>query len=119
MKAKILTAVTVLILQAGLLFAGNETTSAPASSERSSTSLAPVTPAEATFEEFIPVRELFVSGPVTPVEATFEEITTETPSVADFAPGTPAGADFEDAAGTLPVDTNGLAPIIKAEADFE
>jgi len=111
--------VTVLILQAGVLFAGNEISSAPSASAHSTILFAPVTPAEATFEEFIPVMEVVVSGPVVPVEATFEETITETLSVTDLAPGTPADADFEDVAGTFSPDTIGLAPIITDEADFE
>ncbi len=119
MKAKILTVAIILILQATFLFGGNETSPAPVAIELSPILLAPVTPAVATFEEIIPVKEIVVAGPLTPEVATFEETASETPQVADFAPVSPAGADFEDTVATLSVDFDGLAPVIPASADFE
>ena len=58
--------------------------------------LAPATPAEATFEEFMEVTvEVTGLAPVTPVEAEFETSAGEAILTTGFAPVTPLQADFE------------------------
>jgi len=99
MKATTLTFIiaTVLALQVNLLFAGNESISAPAANESAAMSLAPSTPNEATFDD----------------------MSTERSAPADLAPVTPAMADFEDAVDTISTDNVNLTPITPNEADFE
>jgi hypothetical protein len=107
----------VITLQAGILFAGNENSSASVSNENSAISveyLVPVTPKEATFEEAVIINDLTSLAPATPVEATFGDIPAESAFALDLAPVTPAVADFEDV-----VDFNSLAPVTPAVADFE
>lgn len=62
--------------------------------------IAPVTPREATFTDVAPV-----AGPVV--------------SVSQFAPSTPAVADFEDAAIAPVIIISEIAPSVPAEASFE
>ncbi len=111
----------ILVLQSTILFAGNETVSAlesNAGNNFSIVSLAPVTPATATFEDFTTVTT-FDLAPVMPVEATFEEMPAEAFTVQALAPLTPAEADFSDAVETPAADLAKLAPVAPAEADFE
>jgi hypothetical protein len=89
-----------------------------------SAALAPVTPAEATFEEasFAPsaVADVMALAPVTPAEASFE-LEAETvivPALAGLAPVMPAEADFSDAAAA-DTGVTALAPVAPATADFE
>jgi hypothetical protein len=106
----------VITLQAGILFAGNETSSVPVTNDNLTISmncLVPVTPREATFEEAVLMNDFASLAPATPIEATFGE-PSEGAFVLDLAPVTPAVADFEDV-----VDYNSLAPVTPAEADFE
>ncbi|MEI7662281.1 MAG: hypothetical protein WCK34_08790 [Bacteroidota bacterium] len=98
MKASTIIAAAILSLQAGILFAGNENTSAPVTNENMTISivaLAPAPPAEATFEEIEAVDETLVFAPVTPSEATFGDEYNEQAPVIGLAPSTPATADFE------------------------
>lgn len=118
MKTKIALIAAALTLQAGILFANNE--SVPAASANAATcitTLSPTTPMEATFEE----ESLFDFNqlvPVTPAEATFEDISIDMISTLSLAPVVPAIADFDDfVAGN--VDNGTLAPCTPAEADFE
>lgn len=88
----------VLTLQVSLLFAGNESivnNNAPATITLDITSLMPVTPAEATFEEVnMPNIDFDALAPHTPAEATFED-TLPAFSIASLAPRTPCEATFE------------------------
>jgi len=96
MKATITILAAVLTLNAGILFAGNEIISAPVTNESFITAIAPITPTEATFEDFNPT----------------------TVDIATLAPVTPAVAEFSDSI-SLTIDINALAPITPAAADFE
>jgi hypothetical protein len=95
MKTTTLFIAALFIFQTGLLFAANE--GAPLRSDIETQVLAPVTPAEATFEEMEPTR--IMTGTLAPV--------------------TPAEADFSDAIESTVVDNSLLAPVTPAEADFE
>jgi hypothetical protein len=122
MKTMTLTIATLLTLQAGILFAGNETASAPVTNESTvlaTASFAPVTPAEATFEDFTTVIEITALQPLTPAEASFEDMPSGPASITDLAPVTPAVADFTDAPVVTTVDPAALAPVAPSEADFE
>ena len=97
MKATTIIIAAFLTLQAGILFAGNDNITAPAANETSMislASLAPSTPLEATFEEIVTVNMADLM-PSVPAEATFEDMTSEMNPPVDFAPVTPAVADFE------------------------
>jgi len=99
----------VFTLQVFSLFAsGNDTRSASVKANITCTELnllAPVTPAEATFEDaapaFLTPFDIAALAPITPKEAEFE-----------------AETDFNDVV-TPEVDIKTLAPALPAEADFE
>ena len=98
MKSTITILAAVLTLSASVLFAGNETSSAPVSNETNTIKmsiLAPVTPSEATFEDIPSVNEIAALIPVTPTEATFEDVSGDVMPNNALAPTTPATADFE------------------------
>ena len=97
MKATITILAAVLTFQAGILFAGNEITSAPVTNESAMISLAPIMPAEATFED---------------INATTIDIT-------NLAPSMPLEADFTDVTPDAIIDLMNLAPTTPATADFE
>lgn len=111
----------VLTLQAGILFAGND--NAPASSNDNSTitlvSIAPTTPAEATFEEVTTINEVAPLVPATPTEATFDDVTSDLVPAWNLAPVTPGSADFNDAVDATITENGVLAPVTPTEADFE
>lgn len=119
MKTKIIIIAAVLFLQAGFLFAGNESTSAPVASPIATIRLAPTTPVEATFEEVAFVNECSALVPVTPWEATFEDMPTEMISMVDLAPSLPNVADFDDYVVTITIDNALLATVTPAFANFE
>ena len=113
----------IFTLQAGIIFADNNTFSAPASSANSTsfiTFLAPVTPAEATFEVDIASTIDFANlAPVVPIEADFNDVAPESAiDLLNLMPVTPAEADFYDAPDGV-VDIHALAPVTPAVADFE
>ena len=123
MKASTITIIAaVLTLHTGLLFAGNENISSAVINEATTISmefLAPVAPAEATFEDFNIVNEVTSLAPVMPSEATFEEMPVDATSVFDLAPVAPIRADFDDAVGDNSIDISSLAPVTPIVADFE
>ncbi|MEI7526777.1 MAG: hypothetical protein WCJ95_20680 [Mariniphaga sp.] len=122
MKTTITFLAAVLTLSANVLFAGNETSSAPVSNDNATFTmaiLAPVVPAEATFEDFTSVNEIATLAPFTPSEATFEEMPVDATLVFDLAPVAPIQADFEDVVADVIVDNGFLAPTTPAVADFE
>ena len=59
-------------------------------------SLAPATPAEATFEE-VSIVDVATLIPVLPFTATFDDMPVTIPSISDLSPETTAVAEFEDA----------------------
>ncbi len=122
MKKTAIIVTAVLALQANILFAGNETTSVTVINENATSImvfLAPSTPAEATFDDFVTVNDISSLMPVTPSEASFEEMPFETASFRDLAPSTPAVAEFEEAFDVNTIDVISLAPVNPVEADFE
>jgi hypothetical protein len=115
MKATTIIAAVILTLNTGFLFAGNETSSAPATSANTVNVLAPKIPAEATFEEVITI-DVTGLAPAIPAEAGFEEIASE-PSAGGLSPVTPATADFDDEV-IMSCDP-ALVPMPPVTADFE
>jgi hypothetical protein len=89
-------------LQFNTIFAAGYYSDLPATTSNTASSaaaitLAPSTPAEATFEEFSELT-LITLAPVTPREAIFEDETgtgNRNPQI-ELAPATPAVADFEE-----------------------
>ncbi len=93
-----ITLAAIFTLFANVLFAGNDytnTTPAPIPASYNIGSFAPALPAEATFEDAIPVPDFSGLYPVIPSEASFEETVNETFSVIDLSPAIPTEADFE------------------------
>jgi hypothetical protein len=121
MKAATIIMITVLSLQAGLLFASNDFPPISTNIDASSSycvSLMPITPAEATFEDeaTFDINELM---PTTPAEATFDDMPSEMTSLSILAPVTPVTADFEDDDVVIAFDYGMLGPVTPSEADFE
>jgi len=81
--------------------------------------LAPITPAEASFEDVISGMDFSHLAPVTPVEAAFEDVIYEIPNFSDLAPVTPAVASFSDFDDTTTLSIDVLAPAIPMVADFD
>ena len=85
--------------------------------------LAPSTPAEATFEETsastMLLTDAFILAPVNSDSVTFEDFSAETaePDSFSLAPVTPAEAAFDDSAAGQ--DIRSLSPAFIPEADFE
>jgi hypothetical protein len=98
MKTAMILLVTVLTLQFNMLFAGTDGTSiSTANSEKAviTLALAPVTPAEATFEDVTAPADFSFLAPGTPSVATFDDI-LQNKDMPTLAPVTPAEADFSD-----------------------
>jgi len=99
MNAKSLIIAVALTLQAGFLFADNNINPTPLKNESSSailSSLSPVTPIEATFEEVADVYEITALVPVTPDEADFNDSADLPVNISALIPLVPVTADFED-----------------------
>ena len=111
-------------LQIQLMMASSPVLAGPAKNTFTITSLAPVTPKEATFNDNIPEERTNINlAPVTPKEATFEdadysstEITSE--FLREIAPVAPAFADFDDSFPEAIQDTSVATFTIPMEADF-
>ena len=118
MKATITILAAVLTLSMNVLFASND--GAAVNSETSSfkTSLAPSTPAEATFEEVNDATATaFILAPVSPMAADFSDAISETTiDIFTLAPVTPSEADFATDNETTNVSV--LAPVTPSVADF-
>jgi hypothetical protein len=127
MKAKSIIIAAVLSLQVSFLLAGNNETESSANNESSFvtiSTLAPVTPGEATFEEttFTSafVYNVTYLAPVTPVEADFSDVVPEKNiDLTILAPITPSEADFSDNIVDQVLNLSALVPVTPAEADFE
>ncbi|MEI6435839.1 MAG: hypothetical protein WCP32_13415 [Bacteroidota bacterium] len=118
---KIILAV-ILSLQIGILFAGNENITTPVTEINSTiktTTLFPLTPAEATFEDITTEITFFGLSPLTPIVASFEDFSVEMVSVIGLSPIMPAEADFTDSVYQVSIDINQLSPVSHYEADFE
>ncbi|MEI7727741.1 MAG: hypothetical protein WCK09_21725 [Bacteroidota bacterium] len=122
MKTTIAILTAVLTLSVSTLFAGNDSPSIPVSNDNATIAmefLAPVAPAEATFEDLPMVNEITTLAPVLPSEATFEDVASDMISTFYLAPVVPTQADFEDVVADIIVDNGVLAPVITAVPDFE
>ena len=125
MKAKSIIIAAVLSLQASFLLADNNETAASVNTESSFgtiSTLAPVTPGEATFEETTFTNAFDYNGknlaPVTPVEADFSDVVLEK-NMTILSPVTPLEADFNDSNEDQALNLYVLAPVTPFEADFE
>ncbi len=117
MKATTIIIAAALTLSLNVLYASNDNITAPVANTNTTitlTSLAPIVPMEATFEDAIDMTDFASLAPSTPTEAQFEDISYESVAALNLPPVTPVIADFEDE-----LDFNSLAPIIPVEADFE
>jgi hypothetical protein len=127
MKATTIIIAAVLSLQASFLLAGNNETASSPNNESSFvtiSTLAPVTPGEATFEETTFTNAFAYNvtnlAPVTPVEADFSDVVPEKNiDLTILAPVTPSEADFNDNIEDQALNLIALAPVTPAEADFE
>ena len=123
MKASNIIISVLFALQVTFLFAANAGEPVNTGSINSTIlkiSLAPTTPAVATFED-VPTTtsELNYLAPTTPAEAYFnDEVPVVTDSLKELAPVTPAEADFNDTVDPSPSIIS-LAPATPAEADFD
>ena len=117
-------------LQLNTIFASTVTGDAPSSlinsaGNTSAIVLAPVTPAEATFEETADLSSVVQSinalTPLMPLVADFnDEAPMNETRVISMAPITPKVADFEEVAPDEgKTSVKGLAPVTPAEASFE
>jgi hypothetical protein len=118
MKATTIIIAVVLTLSMNVLFASNDGAVVNRESNAFLTSLAPTTPAEATFEEMNDaVVTAFNLSPVSPVEADFSDAIEETTiDMITLAPVTPGEADFASDDETTNVSV--LAPVTPSVADF-
>jgi hypothetical protein len=117
MKATTIILTAVLLLSMNVLFASND--GASVNTETNSfTTLAPITPSEATFEEVnITSAIAFNLAPVSPIEADFSDAIPETIiDISTLAPVTPGEADF--ASDDETTNTSVLAPVTPSVADF-
>ena len=119
MKATTTILAVIFTLSLNVLFASND--GAAVNTEPNSlTALAPITPAEATFEEVndaITAGVAFNLAPVSPIEADFsDEIPETTINMITLAPVTPYEADF--ASDDETTNTSVLAPVAPSAADF-
>lgn len=117
MKATTIIIAAALALQVNLLFAENNTASSPLSAPGytiSISTLAPVTPKEADFEETIEMIDYSSLAPVIAAEAQPEDLTVELLTSLNLAPLAPAAADVDDE-----IDFTSLAPVNPSEAYFE
>ncbi len=84
--------------------------------------LAPVTPAEAYFEEVSPEFDysslVGVLVPASPASASFEDFSAENPMFRDLAPVLPSEADFEEIPSPINPDNQILAPVTPRFAEF-
>jgi hypothetical protein len=88
------------------------------------TSLAPVTPTEADFNDIPPINDTYLSlQPVTPKTASFDDSGIEAYDswnlVRSLIPVVPAEAGFNEDEKTTPAEMNNLAPTLPAEANYD
>ena len=120
MKTTTILIAASLVLFFHTVFASNEGVPASTNKEMILNSIflsAPVTPKEATFEEFMPSTELSILAPVTPNEASFDDQDDDI-NITDLVPLTPASAYFNDDGIDSYPDLKSLAPVTPSEADF-
>jgi hypothetical protein len=127
MKATTIIIAAVLSFQVSFLFAGNNEARPTFNSESAPlnmSTLAPVTPGEATFEETT-LTNAFIFGltklaPTTPDEADFDDnVPQENIDLKVLTPVAPTEADFNDSIEVQSDNFSALAPVTPVEADFE
>jgi hypothetical protein len=119
MKATTIILAAVLSLSMNVLFASSDGAVVINNIKSSTfTTLAPSTPAEATFEDVNDAAATaFNLSPVSPIEADFsDEISETTNDMITLAPVTPNEADFASDDETINVSV--LAPVTPSVADF-
>ena len=126
MKTKSIIFAAILSLQVSFLFATGTGTRLRSTiyenTNISLSNLAPVTPAEATFEdETATFENMYLSGlyPVTPPEATFEDEIAPALEFTNVAPAPPIEADFNDVDPGQALEISSLAPVTPVTAGFE
>jgi hypothetical protein len=111
---------TIFVLQAGVIYAGNDRSPVPVTKENIIVNSIQAVPSEATFEDLATETPLILEfAPVIPTEATFEELPAEKESIRFLAPVTPKEADFQDTINPITVDKTTMTPVTPTEADFE
>ena len=117
MKAISTILAAVLTLSMNVLFASNDGAAVNSETNSFHASLAPSTPAEATFEEVNDATIAFNLSPVSPIEADFSDAISETTiDITTLAPVTPGEADF--ASDDETINVSALAPVTPTVADF-
>jgi hypothetical protein len=118
MKATSTILAAVLTLSMNVLFASNDGAAVNSESNSFHISLAPITPAQATFEEVNDATAAaFILTPVTAIEADFSDAISETTiDIITLAPITPSEADF--ASDDETTNVSALAPVTPSVADF-
>ena len=116
MKTTTIILAAVLTFSVNFLFAGNDESRMNTETTSFQASLAPSTPAEATFED-VNDATTFVLAPTTPIEADFSDVVTEaTIDITTLAPVTPIEADF--ASDDETTNARVFAPVTPSVADF-
>jgi len=116
MKATTIILAAALTLSTNVLFASHDEAEVNRKTTSNFTSLAPITPAEATFEE-VSEATTIVPAPTTPLEADFLDAVIEpSPDISTLAPVTPTEADFASDDETTNVRV--LSPVTPSVADF-
>jgi hypothetical protein len=119
MKATITILAAILTLSMNVLFASNDGAAVNTTMNSSTfTTLAPATPAEATFEEVNDATaSAFILAPVSPIEADFSDAISETTiNITTLAPVTPIEADF--ASDDETTNVSAFSPITPSVVDF-
>jgi len=119
MKATITILAAILTLSVNALFASNDGAVVINNLNSSTfTTLAPITPALATFEEVNDANPTaFILAPISPIEADFSDAILETTiDITTLAPVTPIEADF--ASDDETTNVSALAPVTPSVADF-
>ena len=95
----ILIIATIFFLQLSILAAGNNKEASMITNRAvlyTASLLAPVAPAEATFEDVVTLTDIATLAPAAPEEADFSEFAPETAiDITNLSPVTPAEADFK------------------------
>lgn len=123
-KRAILIFTLFLGLQIQLVMAKSPVNNSPSKNTLDLSTLAPVTPKEAAFDDVVPEKapSMVSLAPVTPKEASFNdddsssEISTEL--LREVAPVTPKEADFNDASTDVDQDMTKIKFYAPLEADF-
>ena len=118
MKATTTILAVILTLSMNVLFASNDGAVMNTETNSFQASLAPSTPAEATFEDANDATATaFILAPITPIEADFSDAISETTiDITTQAPVTPIEADF--ASDDETTNVSALAPVTPSVADF-